>query len=165
MKRVALLAIVATILTSTASARAEETTEVDEPKRYPPSSVRPKLIIGGLALTGLAYGAAVLSASTWPEVPGSSELKIPIVGPWMALAKNDCAPDDPDCGFTLYLRAILTVADGLIQLGGLGIAAEGVFMTTEAAPAPERKASARVTVRAVPLVSGSTTGIGVVGTF
>jgi hypothetical protein len=165
MKRIALLAVAAAVLTSTASVRAEETAETDAIKRYPPSSVRPKLIAGGLTLTGLAWGAAFLSASTWPEVPGSDELKIPVVGPWMALAKNGCAPDDPDCGFTLYLRAILTIADGLVQLGGLGIAGEGIFMTTEAAPAPERKTGAKVTIRPVPLVSGSTTGFGVVGTF
>src|SRR5262245_49755230 len=42
--------------------------ELPEARRYPPSSVRWKLVAGGLGLTGLAYGASYLSASNWPEV-------------------------------------------------------------------------------------------------
>jgi hypothetical protein len=112
--------------------------------------VRPKLIAGGLVVTGLAYGAGFLAAQSWPEVPGSSELKIPVVGPWIALAKNDCAPDDPDCGFILYLRGFLTIVDGLLQAGGLAIAGEGIFMTTEAGQAPPAKPVA-ITVRPAPM--------------
>ena len=40
------------------------------------------------------------------------------------------------CGFALYFRGILTVLDGLVQLGGLGIVGEGIFMTTESSAAP-----------------------------
>src|SRR6187397_2487247 len=68
--------------------------EVETPRpqvRYPPSSVRPKLIIGGLAISGLAYAAAFGTASNWPEVPGSDSLKIPIFGPWIALGHSGCA--------------------------------------------------------------------------
>src|SRR4051812_20939601 len=61
--------------------------------RYPPSSVRPKLVIGGLAISGLAYGAAIGTASNWPEVPGAAGLKIPFVGPWLALGQSGCALD------------------------------------------------------------------------
>jgi hypothetical protein len=125
--------------------------------------VRVKLIAGGVAVTGLAYGAAFLAASAWPEVPGSSELKIPIVGPWIALAKNECSPDVRDCGFEVYLRGILTVVDGLAQLGGLGIAGEGIFMTTESRAAqPPRPA---LTVRPAPVITATGAGFGVVGTF
>ena len=134
--------------------------------RYPPSSVRPKLIAGGLALTAAAYGGAYLCAANWPEVPGSDALKIPVVGPWIALVQNDCAADDPDCGFTLYFRGILTVIDGLIQAGGLGIVGEGIFMTTEANAPPKKKTDAAgLTVRPAPILTAHTTGVGFVGTF
>lgn len=160
MKRVAFALLAAVSLTA-ASAAAQE---AEQPKRYPPSSVRPKLIAGGLVVTGLAYGAGFLAAQSWPEVPGSSELKIPVVGPWIALAKNDCAPDDPDCGFILYLRGFLTIVDGLLQAGGLAIAGEGIFMTTEAGQAPPAKPVA-ITVRPAPIVAGNGAGFGIVGTF
>jgi hypothetical protein len=168
--KLAAIALIAAGTLVTAAAGAQEAQpaqgdqEIAQPVRYPPSSVRGKLIVGGLAVTGLAYGAGFAAASTWPEVPGSSELKIPLVGPWMALAKNDCAPDDPDCGFILYMRGFLTIVDGLLQLGGLGIAAEGIFMTTEAS-APPRAARRGVTVRPAPIVTARGAGLGVVGQF
>jgi hypothetical protein len=139
----------------------------DEVERYPPSSVRPKLIVGGLTLTGLAYGAAALSGTQWDDVPGADALKIPVVGPWIALGQNDCAPDDPDCGFILYFRGFLTILDGIIQAGGLGIAGEGLFMTTEAdaVEAPAREASFLESVRPVPVVTGTATGLGLAGAF
>jgi hypothetical protein len=161
MKKCAVVALIAAAALTAGAAGAEETVP---PKRYPPSSVRAKLVAGGLAVTGLAYGAGFLAASSWPEVPGSSELKIPIVGPWIALAKNDCAPDDPDCGFILYFRGFLTILDGLLQAGGVGIAGEGIFMTTEASAAPTRRPAA-LTLRPAPIVTGSGGGLGVVGTF
>jgi hypothetical protein len=160
MRLAAALTFVAVML-SAAAARAEET---ELPKRYPPSSVRPKLIVGGLAVTGLAYGGALLTASLTADEPGSSELQIPIVGPWMSIAKIECPKDDPDCGFTLYLRGILTAVDGLMQLGGLGIVGEGLFMKTEASPAADQKPQG-IWIRPAPVVTATTTGIGVIGTF
>jgi len=147
----------------------------DEARRYPPSSVRSKLVIGGLTLTGLAYGAAALSGTQWNDVPGADALKVPIVGPWIALGQNDCAPDDPDCGFILYLRGFLTLLDGIIQAGGLGIAGEGLFMTTEAdvpdgPDAVSREREERTLglfedVAVMPIVTPNATGLGVVATF
>ena len=136
-------------------------------RRYPPSSVRVKLVGGGLVLSGLAYGGAYLCASTWPDAPGADQLKIPVIGPWMALGKTGCAADDPDCGFAMYFRAILTVLDGVIQAGGIGIAGEGVFMTTEASGAkPSKKTeAARIVVRPVPVVTGRSTDLGVISVF
>ena len=133
--------------------------------RYPPSSVRPKLVAGGLVVTGLAYGGALLTASLTSDLPGSSELQIPIAGPWMSLGKIACPTDDPDCGFTLYLRGALTVIDGLMQLGGLGIAGEGLFMKTQPASATTTEKSQALWIRPAPIVTSTTTGFGVVGTF
>ncbi|WP_437956393.1 hypothetical protein WME76_33890 [Sorangium sp. So ce119] len=154
-------ALAAALALTAASAGAEEQTA---PPRYPPSSVRPKLIVGGVAVTALAYGAGFLAATSWPDVPGSSELKIPIAGPWMALAKNGCAADDPDCGAKLYVRGALTVVGGLAQLAGLALVGEGIFMTTEGRPAQPPSTSA-LTVLAAPVITATGMGIGVVGTF
>lgn len=108
------------------------------PKKLPPSSVRPRLIVAGIGIAGLAYGGAFLSAESTPGWGGVEELKIPVVGPWMALALNKC-PDGENCDAWLYIRAGLLVADGLLQLGGLAMVAEGIFIDTapsQAAPKP-----------------------------
>ncbi|WP_437503389.1 hypothetical protein [Sorangium sp. So ce1099] len=157
----AALALAAALVLTAANASAEEP---PAPARHPPSSVRAKLIFGGVGVTAVAYGAAFLAASSWPEVPGSSELKIPIAGPWLALAKNGCAADDPDCGAKLYLRGALTVIDGLAQLAGLGLVGEGIFMTTEA-PSTRPPSAPALTVRAAPVITATGMGLGVVGTF
>lgn len=145
---------------------AEDDGEMALPERLPPASVRPKLVIGGLAITGIGYGAAVLSASLASDLPGMSYMRIPVVGPWMSLAKTACPADQPDCGFDLYLRGILTVVDGLMQLSGLGIAGEGLFLRT--APSAPSGTAAKVplfTIRPAPIVTGTVTGFGVVGRF
>lgn len=129
--------------------------------RYPPSSVRIGLIAGGLGLTLGAYGLSALMATTFDDVPGSTALYIPVAGPWISLAQNDCAPDDPDCGAILVLRGILLVIDGLAQAGGLGIAGEGLFMTTEAEEAPAADSALLV----APHVGPHSAGIAVGGRF
>ena len=153
-------ALAAAVLVTGAEARAQDP---DVP-RYPPSSVRPKLIVGGLAITGVAYGAAFLGAEATPTWPGTNELKIPVIGPWWALAQNGCPPEDPGCDAFVYLRASLLVIDGLLQAAGLAIAAEGIFMKTEAVRAAPKPAAA-FTWRPSPFVTPSTAGVGFVGTF
>jgi hypothetical protein len=134
----------------------------DDVMRYPPSSVRLPLIIGGSVVTLAAYGLTVASALTWDDVPGADAMLVPVVGPWIALAQNDCAPDDPDCGAILWVRGILLVIDGIAQAGGLGLIGEGIFMTTEAdAPDEETKTSWTV----APIVTPTMQGFGVTGTF
>ncbi len=128
--------------------------------RYPPSSVRPGLIAGGSAVFATAYGLSLMSALVWDDVPGADALLIPVAGPWISLAQNECSAENPDCGALLVVRAALLVVDGLAQLGGLGIVGEGIFMTTEAEDdAP--KTSWTVT----PAVSPTQTGVSIVGTF
>jgi hypothetical protein len=84
----------------------------------------------------------------------------------MALADTGCAADDPDCSFASFLRAFLTIVGGTMQLGGLGIVGEGIFMTTEAAP-PKRKPPTEtgVVIRPMPVVTSRSSGLGLVGTF
>src|SRR5689334_10906292 len=65
--------------------------------RSPPSSVRPKVIAGGVAIFGLAYAASIAASSGWPDVPGAAGLKIPVVGPWITLGKSGCAFNGENC--------------------------------------------------------------------
>lgn len=137
----------------------------EEPmRRYPPSSTRVGLIAGGIGITGAAYGLSALSGTTWDDVPGADALLIPVVGPWIALFQSGCAPDDPDCGAILVLRGILYVIDGFAQAGGVGLVAEGIFMTTEADEEPAEP-PAQTSWSVAPMVTPRQVGLGVVGTF
>ena len=131
-----------------------------EVMRYPPSSVRFGLVGGGLVALGMPYGIGALCASAWPEVPGSDWLYAPVIGPWVAFAQNDCAPDDSDCGAIMVLRGVLYVLSGLAQAGGVGLMGEGLLMTTEAAETPPEAAWA-----ILPLASPEHAGLGIAGTF
>jgi hypothetical protein len=164
MKLVASLSLCVASAALCLPARAQE---AEEHRRFPPSSVRTKVIAGGLLVTGAGYGAALGTAYGWADAPGADELKIPIVGPWVALAKAGCPASDPECGFSLYLRGFLTALEGLIQIGGVGLVAQGVFMTTEAAPPsqPVRRSESAWTIRPMPLVTPTFTGAVVVGSF
>jgi hypothetical protein len=133
--------------------------------RYPPSSVRAPLVIGGLAFTLVAYGGAAGMAAAFgdAEVPGADSLYVPLVGPFVALGRIGCSPNESDsCGELNALRGVLYVLDGLAQLGGLGIAAEGLFATTEATGTPGR---AGLELTPVPIVNAEVRGIGLVGRF
>jgi hypothetical protein len=132
--------------------------------RYPPTRVRVPLILGGLSLTAAAYAIGAGCATGWPTVPGSKGLYAPVVGPWIALASPRCAPENPDCSAILYVRGALYVLSGLVQLGGLAIAAEGIFATTEA-EAPEAKPKKKAHLQVMPLASPQVAGLGVAGTF
>ncbi|MBW2455392.1 MAG: hypothetical protein JRI68_12810 [Deltaproteobacteria bacterium] len=131
-----------------------------EVMRYPPSSVRFGLIGGGLVALGVPYGIGALCAEAWPEVPGSDWLYAPVIGPWVAFAQNDCAPDDEGCGAIMVLRGILYVVSGVAQAGGVGLVGEGLFMTTEA---EETAPEASWTV--LPMASPEHAGLGIFGTF
>lgn len=151
---------------ATAAVSAVPEARAEEPVvRYPPSSVRPKVIVAGIGIAGVAYGAAFLGAEATQTTPGSTELKIPVIGPWLALGRNACPPEDPGCDAFVYLRAGLLVIDGLLQVAGLAIVAEGIAMTTEAAPAAPVKPVASFTWRPSPFVTPTAAGIGFVGTF
>lgn len=183
----ALPALAVALFASTSHAQDQQEVEL----RYPPSSIRPKLIFGGLAVGGLAYAGGFITQSQWPEVPGSTELKYPVVGPWMSLAKIGCSASsyadygDPrvnkagsgkattpgvqvtaaDCsGVLLFFRGFLTVLDGLAQLGGLGMIGEGIFMTTEA-ETPKKGPSLGLTIQPNPVITPTMAGLGFTGTF
>lgn len=146
--------------------------------RYPPRGVRWGLILGGSTLTLGAYVASLSAGFGWPEVAGSDMLKIPIAGPWIALAKNECSADvledDGSCGATIYVRGVLEVLSGLVQVAGLPLIGEGIFMTTEAPGkvdpnadpgAAPKEASLIHSLSIAPIITPTAGGIGIYGTF
>ena len=169
LRSISLITLATLAITVNTAARADEpvvaTAVAAAPAKdspNPPSSVRLKLALGGVAVAGGAYALSYAMASNFPEVPGMTGLKIPVVGPWLALGKSGCATDDPDCGAKVVLRGFFLVIDGLAQIGGVGLIAEAVFMNTDP-NAPKKPAA--FTIRPTPLVTGSVTGLGFVGTF
>jgi len=141
-----------------------------DPGAYPPPAARGSLLLVGAAATTAWYGLALAPALIWPEAPGAGDLRIPVAGPWMALAHTGCGASDPGCSVVwVVARAILIGIDGVGQAGGLAAMAEAAFLPTAAAPRPKTPAasSARaVQWSAVPLVTGpSGLGLGLVGRF
>jgi hypothetical protein len=158
--------------TFVSSARAEEPVPSPLPPPppaadLPPPGARTTHIVAGAATTivsyGLAFGASYLFEEQ--DLRGSRDLRIPIAGPWMALGKTGCPTSDPDCSAVgLVLSALLLVADGVTQAGGLAIIGEGLFLKTSSRSAPKKAEGP--TVHAVPLsVGDGGAGLGIVGTF
>ena len=109
--------------------------DVDEPE-YPPPSTRWKVAAAGFGTTAVFYGAAVGSSYIFTDTLGVNQLRTPVVGPWLAIAKGGCADGD-DCSTALaVVRVVLTVLDGAAQAGGLAVALEGMFMPTQEWTAP-----------------------------
>lgn len=159
MKRVASLVALGLTLASTPCLAQED---APEPPRYPPSSVRPKLIIGGVGLMALSYGAGFLVSALSPTQPGISKLEIPFVGPWMALPENKCIEyASTDCTPELVARGFIYSVAGLAQIGGLALVTEAIVMKTEA-PAPATDAAF---VMPIPIVSPTMIGFGFAGRF
>lgn len=146
------------------------------PDERPPSGAKVSLIITGAVTTTLAYGLGLGASYLAPEEDfrGSKQLRIPIAGPWLALARTGCPTSTPDCSkVPLVIGAILEVMDGVVQAGGLGIIAEGFLLNTSSGARPSagswqsraRYASAP-RLRAVPMsFDSSSVGLGVAGTF
>jgi hypothetical protein len=146
-------------------------TDTPVPQHYPPPIVRLELIGVGLLITGGAWGASFASAANWPTVPGSDQLKIPVLGPWIALGKSGCATDDPNCSSgTIGMRGAIYVLDGIAQLAGLGLIVEAIVMKTET-PSDKRKASifglraGSLELRPTPIATPTMHGVGYVGRF
>ena len=161
------------VLTSLSSpARAEEPgalvppAAARPPADAPPPGARTTHIVTGAATTAITYGLTFGASYLFKDNPGAKELRIPLAGPWMSLAKTGCADSNPDCSpVSLVLGAALTVFSGVIQAGGLAVIGEGLFLQTSSArPAPPK--AARLTLRAVPMDFGAgSAGVGVLGTF
>lgn len=137
------------------------------PADLPPPAARTNLIIAGITTSAVSYGLA-LSASLMvkdTDFRGAKDLRIPFAGPWLTLGKTGCPESSPSCNKApLVIAAILTVFDGVAQVGGLGLIGEGLFLKTSSGAAP--RSAQGPTLRAVPLnFEKNGLGLGVLGTF
>ncbi|MEB2310589.1 MAG: hypothetical protein OZ921_16470 [Sorangiineae bacterium] len=174
--RLAALGLAAALCFAPAPARADEPVRevTQDPGVYPSESTRLPLLFAGLGTTAAWYGAAAGSSLLWPDAPGARALRVPVAGPWMALADTGCAANDPGCStVTVVLRAILTTMAGVGQAGGLAVMAESLFLPTYAeAPAAPRRARPRLQrgaaleLEPVPVVGApGSIGLGLAGRF
>jgi hypothetical protein len=167
---------------------------------YPPPSTRIKLLAIGLGITTAAWAVSYAAARAWPETPcvqtlpgiaivpgtgvgnvppvycttgppGSNQLGIPVVGPWIALSKSGCATDEPSCSIAKpVLRGVAYVIDGVVQLAGLGLVIQALAMKTESGAPAKKSAPLTLSFRGVevtpaPIVAPGATGLSLVGTF
>lgn len=153
---------------------------------YPPPSVRGKLVLGGIIISGTAYGAVLAAGLLAPEVrttdgtnalvsgiPGSINLKIPFAGPWLTLAKAECVkstlPGTTGCDTGAYIGDVLLVVDGIIQAAGVSLLIEALVMKSESSSTPKSSFAFSlplgVTVHPLPMATTRFTGLGLVGTF
>lgn len=115
--------------------------EQRESDQLPPSSVRLPLVLGGLAFTTGWWGAGAGSAFLAGDDPAWNELKKPIIGPFRAIGAQSC----DDCGFLHYFSYPWFAFLGLAQVGGLGVALEGLIVPTRSggSPNPVRQSPVR----------------------
>lgn len=127
------------------------------PAVFPPPSTRPNLVLIGAAVTAGWYGAAYGTSYLWPDSEGAASLRIPVAGPYMALARTGCGPREVGCGaFTLVLRTVFTTLSAVGQTGGVLAMLEGVFVPTADSPGgppPRERIRPRLSRPAAPAVS------------
>src|SRR5205823_4321704 len=91
-----------------AGAQTPETTPAADaaeapPPEYPPPSTRWKVAGVGLGATAVFYGAGVGASYLFPDTPGMTDLRKPVIGPWVAISHNQCADTDTSCGTVLLV--------------------------------------------------------------
>src|SRR5690349_10245564 len=90
------------------------------PSTFPPPAARPNLLLIGAALTVGWYGAAVGTSYLWDKSDSASSLRIPVAGPYMALAKTGCSSRESGCNtFVVIVRTVLTSLSLVGQTGGV----------------------------------------------
>ena len=133
------------------------------PQTRPQPHVQLNLILVGAAVTAGWYGVAAGTSYLWSDSDGAPALRIPVAGPYMALAKTGCgAAEGPDCDtLGVVVRTVFTVLSAVGQTGGVLVLGEGLFMPTAPrarrgdAPAPTfRLARARPGVAMTPTTVG-----------
>lgn len=114
-----------------------------DPSEYPPSGTQSRLILTGAGLTVGWYAAAIGTSFMWRDASNASDLRIPVAGPWLALADIGCGSNERDCETAVVVfRTAVTLISGVGQLGGLLVLAEGLFVGSGApAGAPARPAA------------------------
>ncbi len=164
------------ILGGSGAARAEEPT-IDaieyDPNEVPPDAARGRLLLVGAALTAGWYGVGVGTSYLWSEAPNAKDLRLPVVGPWLALGDTGCGSAESSCSTLIVIgRTALAIVSGVGQAGGVLALTEGIFMTTGSGAATPKAAGnvmrdvgAQPSWVAVPVVLPDGAGIEVSGRF
>jgi hypothetical protein len=167
-------ALALSALCSTSEAAAEEPT-IDQieyhPAELPPEGARPRVILVGAALAAGWYGAAVGTSYLWSDAPNAKDLRLPVVGPWLALGDVGCGSrEGSGCSTVpLIFRTAIAVVSGVGQAGGLFAIVEGLVMDTDSSPtapaAPREKSKQGVSWSAAPVMLSDGAGIELFGQF
>ena len=149
---------------SAVEARESAATREALPLEYPPPGAGTTLAVTGSAVFlgwyGVAWGHSLLE----DDAPGAKDLRLPVVGPWMALSQAGCSAGNPDCSQVwVVVRAILNVVEGVGQAGGLAVLGESLFLPTRE-PSPRARVQ-RPSLEPVPFVAGDSLGLGLRGNF
>ncbi len=158
------------MLTLASPALAQEPTEAPttySPDRYPDESARSSVLYAGAAVALGGYGIAFGTSYLWSNAPTAQDLRLPIVGPYYALAGAKCGPDESGCStLPVVIRSVFAALGGIGQIGGLALLVEGLFLPTSTSA--ESHASARIsesTLYFTPTATDDGMGLLVGGTF
>jgi hypothetical protein len=172
VSRMAAAALVSACIATGHDVHADEPVppEVDlNPSSYPPPAARPNLMLVGAGVTVAWYGIALGTSYGWKNADSSSSLRIPVAGPYMALAKPaHCADTETNCStFSVIIRTVITSLSLVGQTGGVLAMLEGAFVPTSAVPADASRASRPVKhyVAVVPTPMSDGGGVAVFGEF
>jgi hypothetical protein len=170
-------ALVGVLFAPMAASAEEPTLEQVEynPAELPPDGTRTRVIVVGVAVAADWYGAAVGTSYLWPDAPNAGDLRLPVVGPWMALGDVGCGDEEADCSTgTVITRTVFAVLSGVGQAGGVLAVLEGLLMdtgSTPAAPVGGERGSGGVSAgpisnfSAVPVMLGDGAGVELFGRF
>lgn len=177
-----LLALVSLSYAPSALADEPEPLAVYHPDRVPPSDARTKLYIAGGTLFAASYGAALGFSYLWEQDPGSADLRIPLVGPWMKVGSTTmCATETGGCSNALQVvGAVGAGFDGVFQVAALALLVDAMLVpvSSSIASGTALKSNsprnllpgtmpARETpwVRAMPILGHQGLGVSVFGAF
>jgi hypothetical protein len=115
-------------------ASAEEPTRAEiqyRPDVYPHPLARTNALIAGSAMLVGGYGLSVGTSFLWADAPNAKDLRLPVVGPVLALTRVSCGDNESSCDtVNLVIRSVFAGVSGIVQLGGIGVLVEALFMRT-----------------------------------
>lgn len=149
----------ATTTTTSADMRLNETAPpADTVTLYRETRPNRKLLIPGVALLGVTYGATAATAFFGNGREADDNLYIPVVGPWMNLADRQCEGCNGES-----LNKAMIIGSGVLQ-------GAGALMTVASFIIPEKTEAVRIQAGSVnmqltPTMARGAAGFGAVGTF
>jgi hypothetical protein len=129
------------------------------PGYTPVERTRRGLVIGGAVTFGVLYLISALVAAAGEDTKGNGDneaaaLWIPAVGPFIQMFNTDSA-----------VANVFLAIDGIAQSGGLAMFVIGLTSPKTVLVRNDLASAPKPTLRPAPIVTGNTTGFGLVGTF